>query len=191
MDFGRTLSRAWEIAWRWKVLWILGFLAALGQGTGAANSGYRFSGQEFQNGMLPAFRLPAGAEALIIGLACLGIIIAIALWVVSVIARGGLIAGVGQVEEEGSTSLGRAWVAGQSRFWTLFGIGILVALPVIVLVVGHGGRRVPGGRRGRVRRRQGQQCCRSHYRQPFGLSLPLRLPIRDRSRGAEPDPDLR
>ena len=42
MDFGKVLSRAWEITWRWKVLWVLGFLAALGQGTGGG-SGPQFS----------------------------------------------------------------------------------------------------------------------------------------------------
>src|SRR5512138_3355484 len=109
MDFGGILSRAWQIVWRWKVLWILGFLAALGQGTGGANSGFSFGSQDFQTGNFPNFTLPAAAEGLIIALACLAVIVAIALWVVSVIARGGLIAGVAQVEEEGSTSLGRAW----------------------------------------------------------------------------------
>src|SRR5512139_791597 len=133
MDVGRTLSRAWQITWRWKLLWILGFFAALGQGGNAANSGYSFSSQDFQNGNMPNFNLPPAAGGLIVGLACLGIIVGIALWVISIIARGGLIAGVAQVEDEGSTSLGRAWAVGQSRFWTLFGIGVLVALPILVI----------------------------------------------------------
>ena len=30
MDFGATISRAFRIMWDYKVLWILGFLAALG-----------------------------------------------------------------------------------------------------------------------------------------------------------------
>ncbi len=65
----------------------------------------------------------------------MGLIIAIALWVISVMARGGLIAGVDQVEEDGETTLGRAWAVGQHRFWTLFGIGVLTVLPIIVIVV--------------------------------------------------------
>ena len=40
-----------------------------------------------------------------------------------------------QVEDEGSTTFGQAWRVGASRFWTLFGIGILAALPMIILVV--------------------------------------------------------
>jgi hypothetical protein len=52
-----------------------------------------------------------------------------------VIARGGLIAGVQQVEEDGSTSFGKAWSAGVRKFWTLFGLGILAALPLILLII--------------------------------------------------------
>jgi hypothetical protein len=63
------------------------------------------------------------------------LIIGIAIWVVSVIARGGLIAGVQQVEEEGETSFGQAWRAGARRFWSLFGVSFLAAIPLIILVV--------------------------------------------------------
>ena len=26
MDFGKVIGRAWQITWRWKILWVLGFL---------------------------------------------------------------------------------------------------------------------------------------------------------------------
>ncbi len=71
--------------------------------------------------------------AVIVAVACVAILIGIALWVVSVIARGGLIAGVQQVEDEGSTDFRRAWRVGRGRFWTLFGINILTALPLLIL----------------------------------------------------------
>jgi len=140
MDYGKVLGRAWEITWRWKVLWILGFLAALGSGGGGGGGGsssYTTSGSEWPEWWGYTYQeptFPAGVIAAVVGLACLAIIIGIAIWVVSVIARGGLIAGVRQVEEEGHTSFGRAWRAGARRFWTLFGISILAAIPLIVLV---------------------------------------------------------
>jgi len=138
MDYGKVLTRAWEITWRWKILWILGFLAALGSGGGGGGSAsyttdssdWGYWGYDFYEPYIPP-----GVVAAIIGLACLAIIIGIAIWVVSVIARGGLIAGVQQVEEEGHTSFGLAWRAGARRFWTLFGISILAAIPLIILVV--------------------------------------------------------
>jgi len=138
MDFGKVLGRAWEITWRWKMLWVLGFLAALGQGSGP-NPNYSLSGDEFER---YGYRLGDSAEqffallsGLVLGLICLVLIVAIVLWVVSVIARGGLIAGVQQVEEEGSTSFGKAWSVGVRKFWTLFGLGILAALPLILLII--------------------------------------------------------
>jgi hypothetical protein len=134
MDYGKVLSRAWQITWRWKILWILGFLSAMGQGwnwggnpsysTDASDWGYRFQGY-----------VPPRVWAVIAGVACLVLLIGIALWVVSIIARGGLIAGVQQVEDEGSTGFRQAWRVGVKRFWTLFGISILTAIPIFILVV--------------------------------------------------------
>jgi hypothetical protein len=134
MDYGRIISRAWEITWRWKVLWILGFLAALGNGSGGSNSVFRLASGNTPNNPLPHFNLPPNLGALLAGVGCLAFIIVIVLWVLSVMARGGLIAGVGQIEDEGTTSLGSAWQVGRQRFWTLFGIGfLLVVVPAIVL----------------------------------------------------------
>jgi hypothetical protein len=136
MDYGRVLARAWEITWRWKILWILGFLAALGSGGGGGGGpSYSTGGEEWSNWWGREPYIPAGIIAAIIGVACLILLVAIAIWVVSVIARGGLIAGVQQVEEEEHTSFGQAWRAGVRRFWTLFGIGILAAIPLIILAV--------------------------------------------------------
>ncbi len=142
MDYGRVLKRAWEITWRWKILWILGFLAALGSGGGpgssSGSSSYTTNGEEWTRWWDHTFHgpeFPAGVIAAIAGIGCLVLIIGIAIWVVSVIARGGLIAGVQQVEEEGQTSFGQAWRAGARRFWSLFGISFLAAIPIIISVV--------------------------------------------------------
>ncbi len=137
MDYGRVLSRAWEITWRWKVLWIFGFLSSLGQGS-PGNSSYSFSGQEanleryFQG--TPG-QIWAAVGGVVLAVLCLLLIVAIILWVVSIISRGALIAGVVQVEDEGSTSFGNAWAVGRRKFWTLLGLGVLAALPLIILVI--------------------------------------------------------
>jgi hypothetical protein len=73
--------------------------------------------------------------ALLVALACAGLIVGIAIWALSVIGRGALIGGVQQVEEEDSTDLSRAWRVGVNRFWTLLGISILTALPVFILAI--------------------------------------------------------
>jgi len=138
MDYGRILSRAWEITWRWKILWVLGFLATLGTGGASGQPSYSFDSSDW-GGTTYSQQIPPGIIGLLVGAGCLVILLAIALWVISTIARGGLIAGVQQVEEEGSTGFKQAWRVGVKRFWTLFGIGILAGLPTfLLLVVGIG-----------------------------------------------------
>jgi len=73
--------------------------------------------------------------AALVTLLCILVVLAIILAVVGVIAQGGLIAGVGQIEEQGSTSFGQAWSAAARRFWALLGLRIVLALPVLGLVV--------------------------------------------------------
>ncbi len=134
MDHGKVLARAWNTTWRWKILWVLGFLAALGSGGGNVN--YRFSSQaknftfpEIAPGWIPLLAI-AGIVAVLIG---------IAFWVISTIATGGLIAGVQQVEDEGSTGFRRAWRVGVQKFWSLLGIRLLIFLAGLVaaaIVVG-------------------------------------------------------
>jgi len=137
MDYGKVLRRAWEITWRWKILWVLGFLVALGSGGGGGGGGggTSYSGDSSDWGYTFRHGVPTEVWAMIGALVCLGLIVAIAIWVASVIARGGLIAGVQQIEEEGTTSLGSAWRIGVRRFWTLFGIGILAAIPFLILLI--------------------------------------------------------
>jgi hypothetical protein len=116
------------------VLWILGFLASLGQGGASGNGSYTTDRSDW--GGRYGIRVPPEIIGVLVAIGCVILLIAIGVWVVSVIARGGLIAGVQQVEEEGSTNLLAAWRGGRSRFWTLFGISILTGLPILVLVVG-------------------------------------------------------
>jgi hypothetical protein len=135
MDYGKVLGRAWEITWRWKILWILGFLVSLGSVSGGgSNVSYQFGQGDVERWSYELQRpeVVAAIVGVAIAVACVAILIAIALAVVSIIARGALIAGVQEVEETGSTSFGQAWRAGRRRFWTLLGISILAALPVIL-----------------------------------------------------------
>lgn len=138
MDYGRIFSRAWAITWRWKVLWVLGFLVSLGRAgtTGNNNVTYTFDSNSTPGWLTGLDSVDWGVMGtVILGLVCLGLVLAVVLWILSIIARGGLVAGVNQVEEDGSTTLGRAWAVGQRRFWTIFGIGILAALPLIIIAV--------------------------------------------------------
>jgi hypothetical protein len=137
MDYGRVLSRAWEITWRYKVLWILGFLVALGSGNGGAGSGYRFGANDFRNfNNFPSLQPLPNLTGLLVTLGCLALIVALVVFVLSLIARGGLIAAVIQAEDGETLSLSSAWRAGGARFWTLLGIWALTSLLPAVLLIG-------------------------------------------------------
>lgn len=152
MDIGKVLSRAWQITWRYKILWLLGFLASLSQGGPGSTFTYTTSGEDFQQ--YPWWEIEGttidlerffneafwgGIVASIVGIICVVMcvvfVIAIVIWVISVIARGGLIAAVGQIEEDGSTGFRKAWVVGRKKFWTLFGLSVLAAIPVILFAL--------------------------------------------------------
>ncbi len=130
MQYGKILTRAWEITWRYKYLWILGFLAGEAAGGGGGGSGVNY---QFNNRDVPNMRVPPEVSGLLVGLGCLAFLVGIVLWVLSVMARGGLIAAVDEIEKGGRLTLGEAFRAGARRFWTLFGIGVLAALPLLLL----------------------------------------------------------
>ena len=142
MEYGKLLHRAWQITRQCKVLWVLGFLASLSGSVGGLREinplllipGWLAS-RTSSDAAAPRVFSDA-VERQIFADACGGcgmVLVTIAMGVVSVIAWGGLIAGVQQVEDDGSTSLGQAWRVGKKRFWTLIGIGILAAVPQIVI----------------------------------------------------------
>jgi len=149
MEFGSLLSRAFQIVRQHRVLWILGFLAALagaGGGGGVPSTGGNFnmpsSGStpslpggsnpfpQFDNIRPETFQAIAG---ILIAAACVLVLISIALWVVGTIANGGLIAGTDQIERDGRTTFGAAWARSAPKFWTFFGMRLLLALPALLI----------------------------------------------------------
>ncbi len=148
MDFGATISRAFNVVLKNRALWFLGFLAALAGGGGASfnlpsgNFGGMGTGTGSGPGEIPPEMqrffdmLQENIGAIIAGVAglvCVVLVISLVLWVISTIAEGGLIGGVDQIEREGVTTLGQSWRMGASKFWPLFLMGILLALPILII----------------------------------------------------------
>lgn len=119
MDYGKLFRRGWEIVWQNKYLFILGFLAALGGGSGG-NSGGNF------NYSVPG---PGGSDVpaetfaeitqfwtqyggLILGLVCFFFILGIVFWLIRLAAVGGLIESVDRIEAGEKMSFGKAFSAG-------------------------------------------------------------------------------
>lgn len=139
MDYGKLLSRSWQITKQWKSLWVLGFLAMLGVGALSSTNPSWLWDDGFLSRVARVV-LPGEIIALIVIVGLLVFLIGLVLFVVMVIAQGGLIAGAVEVEETGSTSFGSAWRKGARRFWTLLGIAVLeivvgVAIVVVLMLV--------------------------------------------------------
>src|SRR5512138_2092297 len=108
-NFGEVLTRAWQIIWKHKVLWIFGILASCSRGGSNFNSGGNNSGGGGNGGFGTGPNVPPQFErfaewvannittfvVLIITLACVIAIISIFL---GTIGRIGLIRGTAQVE---------------------------------------------------------------------------------------------
>jgi hypothetical protein len=140
-DFGRTLSRAWQITWNNKVLWILGILSAFGAHA-SVSFGNSFS-PRFPN-RTPEHPFPRldqlfpnqnATTVLAIGLSiiCVVIIVAVVVYVLSIIGRGGLIGGIQIADTTGHVTFGQAWAEGLKHFWNVLLIGLLVAIAGLVV----------------------------------------------------------
>lgn len=147
MNYGNIINRAANLVWNHKFLMVLGFLAALGGG-GTFSTNFDFSngggnidpgqfpgGQEFPfEGSFPGgFEAAPRFSAMLVIVLCIGALLALIIFVVSNVARGGMIAAVDAVEEGRRASFDQAWSAGWDRLWTLLGIGILPAIPFFLL----------------------------------------------------------
>jgi hypothetical protein len=132
MEYGKIINRSVSIVWQNKFLIVLGFLAALGSGSLGSGSG---GGNGDGSGAIFEDEFAALASVVIFALVCVALFVVIALWVVSTISRGGLIASVDTIENGEKSSFTQAWSAGWRKGWTLLGIGILPAIPYMVLLV--------------------------------------------------------
>jgi hypothetical protein len=138
MDYGKLLRRAWEIVWGNKFMLVLGFLAALGSsgGGGGGNSNFRTGSNEFPGspdfgGQMAAFW--GQYAALILTAVCFFFLLGIALWLLGLTARGGLISAAARLDAGEKITFGQAFSAGWDRIGRLIGVSLLLFLPFIIL----------------------------------------------------------
>lgn len=155
MDIGAVLTRAWEIIWKHKVLWIFGILAGCtGNGSSStsswSSSGGGGNGRTWEPGFRPIERffsdiLDWQLGAIILGLILiLLILIAIAIFL-GTIGRVGLIRGAQQAEQGKETLIfGELFSGSMPYFWRVFllylvvglSFGLLAAAAAILVVFG-------------------------------------------------------
>jgi hypothetical protein len=153
MDYGKLLSRTWNLVWEHKFLILLGILVALGSSGGSSSiSGGGWSlpraDREWQMGPPPEWRgFPLPPEwqgalgrsvlpvVLVIVLVGIALIVGLAVWVLSTLARGALIAGASAVDAGSVTSFGEAFNMAWRKGWTLLGIGVFPAIPALIMLL--------------------------------------------------------
>jgi hypothetical protein len=128
--------------WRHKFLIILGILVALSSGLGSSTSSgtnlrIKVDSHDIGFGFLSPGALsdPAIPLWLALILLGLGLSVALGLWVISTIARGGLIVGADAADRVKITSFSQAWRSGWNRGWTLLGIALVPAIPGLLLLL--------------------------------------------------------
>ncbi len=138
MDHIKVLKRAFEITWRYRVLWVFGVILALTTGGGGGGGGggngrfqYKFGGEELSG--FPMNTL----IAIGVGLACVIVILIIASVVARYVAETALLRMVDDHEETGEQrSVRQGFRLGWSRTaLRLFLINLLIGLPTAVVFI--------------------------------------------------------
>lgn len=148
MDFGKVLTRAWEIIWKHKILWIFGILASCGSqgGNFGGNSNFSMDSRDLSN--LPPqwqefFRnLQNGFDrtpderiiGIVLVLACIVLLLVLACWLLSTFGRVALIKGT--LLAEAGKSFGFSSLVGAT--FPVFGSALLLSILLSVLPIATG-----------------------------------------------------
>lgn len=145
MRYGEIITRALNITWSHKYLWLLALFA--GEGTASFSS---FSFTEPSTSGRATNATPSqvwsavtgwiGAHVLLVVLGAAAILVfSIAVLLLSAIADGALVRGSAEHDREQPFSLGRAWSSGLATFWPVLKVKLLAVLVALVSIAIIGG----------------------------------------------------
>lgn len=144
-NFGETLTRAWQIIWKHKILWVFGILASCGRSGGSFNSNFNSGSGGNGGGQTPnlppqMLRWFQTIEQNLTTIVVVVLAVVCILWFVTIflsaIGKIGLIRGTAQVEG-GAESLvfGELFSGSMPYFWRMFGLSLILGLPVFIVVM--------------------------------------------------------
>jgi hypothetical protein len=153
MQYGALLKRAWNIVWRNKVMWVFGFLAALGSGGGGGSNGGGNSGRSgnFTTPGQGGDILPPDAQraltqllsnqtlilTIIVVLFVVALVVGLVVAFLSALGHGALVEMAREADDTERTSFGTGWNTGLRRMLPVFAIRFLLGLPpAIILIAG-------------------------------------------------------
>jgi hypothetical protein len=142
-NFGEVLTRAWQITWKYKVLWIFGILAGCARGGGSGGGGSSYSNNNPSQGgvspetqrMLENFTQWITDHWWVVALFVAAIILlALVSILLGTIGRIGLIKGTLDVEGGAERlAFGELFQASLPYFWRVFGLSFLIGLAFLIL----------------------------------------------------------
>jgi len=148
MNFGEVLTKAWQIIWKHKVLWIFGILAGCVNG-GSSKITYTFNSGDFRNWNL---NLPPNIDNyfndfnrvvpwIILGIVIILVLVVLAIFLAT-IGRIGLVRGVLKADGGPNQALkairltfGELFTGSLPYFWRVFGLNLVVGLLITAVVI--------------------------------------------------------
>lgn len=148
LNFGEVLTRAWQIIWKHKVLWIFGILASCARGGGGGSSGggnsrYQSGSGEspFSGGQIESFMDKVGTflqeNWWVIAIFVLVILLLSLLsYFLGMMGRIGLIRGTAQADKGAETlTFAELWAESLPFFWRIFGLNFLIGLAFFIIFI--------------------------------------------------------
>ncbi|HVF24433.1 MAG TPA: hypothetical protein VNA23_01005 [Anaerolineales bacterium] len=143
-NFGEILTRAWQIVWKHRVLWIFGILASCGRGGSSFNGTGSSQGDGWfdtpSDLPLQLMQFLQTIEENLTAFIVITVAVVCIIWIITIflstIGKIGLIRGTSQLDG-GAEGLifGQLFSESMPYFWRIFGLSFLLGLPVIVVVM--------------------------------------------------------
>ena len=141
-NFGEVLTRAWQIIWKHKVLWIFGIFAGCSRGSGnfRGNTGGGGGGPGQPNFPPEVMRVFEFIQQNLTMIIVVGCILVLLIWAITIflstIGKVGLIQGTFQAEGGAERLIfGQLFSESTPYFWRIFALSLIVAIPVLVILV--------------------------------------------------------
>ena len=139
-NFGEVLSRAWQIIWKHKVLWIFGIFAGCSRGSGNFRGNSGGGGGSGGTGQLPpeVMRVFQFIQQNLVPVIVVGCILILVIWAVTIflstIGKVGLIRGTFQAEGGAEKLIfGQLFSESMPYFWRIFALSLIIAIPVLIV----------------------------------------------------------
>jgi hypothetical protein len=155
MDYGKILNRAWQVIWKYKILWLFGILASCGNNANSGSSGangspvnYRFDGNNPPDNLPPEmyrffhnlgdfFERTSYQWGIWLSILILVIFVLIFVtFVIRVYGQVGLVRGVFNADKNQPEKLTFSEISAEIKpfYWRLFGFQLLLFVVFFVLI---------------------------------------------------------